>query len=447
MSVRRLALELYLARSAVRREDAFLRAVEVLVAMHSELAVMPPIGVAWDVVVCFAPWLSSDSDERPVPADEACLRALLRVDAALLGPLEHDPVRALASDAMRSSARRPREVASVVMTYLEGWSTGRTEDTTEEDWAHFAKLPFASFVEAAREALEDASLVRSLALDLSHTVDAAHTHVDEGTLLVARHAAQLPTEASRRALRQLGRVIEAIDAGLPKRLVTFARKQGTHPTKLRDASTFPAGGLSEIGPLGSLESLVPSELVLMEDGPPPDLFSVRWASGELLYYQRDESVSLRRPYRVVISLAPELTEARVKDASMPAQRSAVLLASTVVIVRRLIEALREEALHIDVAFPETALQEELRLLAMVLPDDLPRGVLEVRARDEASEIALLEAGILEGDVTRICVGLSASQPSLVRHVRSLDCIVNDETMATMQTWRAHVAELVRSALR
>lgn len=446
MSVPRLALELFFARAEVHREDAFLRAVEVLTAMRTELVAMPPLGVAWDVARCFAPWLAEAVEVRPVPADEACLRALLRVDAALLAPLEHDPVRALATDAMRASSARPRDVAAVVATYFQSFSL-RTDEVSEEEWAQFTKLSFASFIEAATDAQQDAALLRTLAQDLMRIVDAAEPRVDEGTLLIARHASQLASEASRRALRQLGRVIEAVDASLPKRLVTFARKQGTHPTKLQDASTFPAGGLSEIGPLGSLESLVPSELVLMEDGPLPDLFSVRWASGELLYYQRDESVSMRRPYRVVISLAADLEEARVKDASMPAQRIAVLLASIVVMVRRLIDALREEALHIDVVFPEGALEEEARLMAMVLPDDFPRGVLDVRARSQMSEIALLEAGVHEGDVTRIAFVLKAMEPVAVRHVRYLECALNDTTMATMQAWRAQLAELARAALR
>jgi hypothetical protein len=447
MSVQRLALELFLARAEVRLEDAFLRAVEVLAAMRAELASMPPLGVAWDVALCFAPWLAVASVEaRAVPADEACLRALMRVDAALLGPLANDPARALSTDAMREKAARPRDVAAVVATYLGGFAL-RRDEVDEEDWAQFIKLPFASFLAAAAEGLEDAALVRALAADLTHTVEAAPAHVDEGTLLIARHTAELASEASRRVLRQLGPVIEAMDASLPKRLSTFARKQGTHPTKLQQASTFPAGGLSEIGPLGSLESLVPSELVLMEDGPPPDLFSVRWASGELLYYQRDESLALRRPYRVVISLAAELAEARVKDASMPAQRLVVLLASIVVMVRRLIDALREEALKVDVVFPEGALEDEARWMAMVLPDDLPRGVLDVRTRSEVSERALLEEGTQEGDVTRIQFVLTATEPLALPHVRGLACIVSDATMATMQTWRAHVAEVLRAALR
>lgn len=67
-------------------------------------------------------------------------------------------------------------------------------------------------------------------------------------------------------------------------------------TEHTDEGYYPTGGLSELTTKGSLENLVFSELVYIEDGEAVDLFDVRYFEQELLYYMRD-SGQLRRKRR------------------------------------------------------------------------------------------------------------------------------------------------------
>src|SRR5690349_22712781 len=97
------------------------------------------------------------------------------------------------------------------------------------------------------------------------------------------------------------------------------------PSHLEDDAAFPQGGFSSVSNVGSLENLVTSELVYMEDDAGLDLFDMRYVEGELLYYTRDESLVVRRRRRVTFALLPGLTEARVKDAGLRWQRGVLVL--------------------------------------------------------------------------------------------------------------------------
>jgi hypothetical protein len=145
--------------------------------------------------------------------------------------------------------------------------------------------------------------------------------------------------------------------------------------------------------VGSLENLVTSELVYMEDEPTLDLFDVRYVEGELLYYTRDESVAVRRRRVVTFALLPELADARVKDAGVRWQRAVMALGLVLCLVRRLSVWLTAEDLRFRVVFLQDdkgqfPLEAERGLCELLLREWLERGTAEVlTAPDLASLLA------------------------------------------------------------
>ena len=66
-----------------------------------------------------------------------------------------------------------------------------------------------------------------------------------------------------------------------------SQSEGDAPTQLEEESAFPVGGFSSISTVGSLENLVTSELIYMDDpndpaSERPDQFDVRFVEGDLL---------------------------------------------------------------------------------------------------------------------------------------------------------------------
>ena len=151
--------------------------------------------------------------------------------------------------------------------------------------------------------------------------------------------------------------------------------------------------------MGSLENLVTSELIYMD--PPSssgmkgdvDLFDMRYVEGELLYYTRDEAIFVRRRRQVVLVLSPDLVRARVKDRGAPFQRIVIVLGLVLVLTKKLVEMLGEEALAIRVVFLlaedglPSPLAEERALAELILREWRDLGTVEV---DEVSWEETLE---------------------------------------------------------
>jgi len=197
------------------------------------------------------------------------------------------------------------------------------------------------------------------------------------------------------AIQQMVDAAEQLERTLPRRMRRRPRRRGVTATRIEDENTYPAGGFSSISTSGSMENLVCSELIYMEDGDDFDLFDVRYAENELLYYTRDDSVFLRNHRAITILLHPDLTRARFKDAELPWQRLVLLFGLLLCTVRRLIEWLDDEALHFDLRFvssPKGAevdpLAAERELCALLLREWVDKGVVSVGLIDPAPAAAL-----------------------------------------------------------
>ena len=146
--------------------------------------------------------------------------------------------------------------------------------------------------EPAPEWLEWARAQRAMQLERL----IAHRLFAEEDLWELAHLDRLPSESARLALRELhaaaGR-IGRVPAGTALHVQRRAREV---PVDAEDADHYPAGGFDAISTQGRFENLVRSEIAYVGQGKEQtggvDLFDVRFAQNELLYYTRDESPML-----------------------------------------------------------------------------------------------------------------------------------------------------------
>ncbi|KIG14512.1 hypothetical protein DB30_06739 [Enhygromyxa salina] len=221
----------------------------------------------------------------------------------------------------------------------------------------------------------------------------------------------LHSPSLRLAMAQIADAAQAIERSLPVRVRRSDASRGRTPTKVEDESAYPIGGYASIATVGGIESLVSSELIYMNPADERaaghvDLFDVRWAAGELLKYTRDESVHTRERRTICFALAPELDDARLKDADVPFQRIVVAFGAVIAGVRKLCAWLDEAELDlriVTIGVPSRTggaaaqpLRPELELARLILREFIESGVvtlLEVddpdAARAHASEAAVV----------------------------------------------------------
>lgn len=253
-----------------------------------------------------------------------------------------------------------------------------------------------------------------------------------------------------------GQVIEAaaaLVAGWPKR-VRGRRKVGAVPAPLPEESCYPAGGFSSISNSGTLENLVSSELVYMERGKQEfDLFDVRYAEGELLYYTRDEGMMMRPRRHVVFAFDPSLAAQRVKDVELPWQRIVMALGLTLAMTERLHVWLGEHELCFSFVFLHPAgrplsLGDELQVLELSTREWRERGTVQF-GNATSSELAEQAAGsaaraltdvLWLGDETSYCDWRSACDDKRVRAQRVPDALT------TISAWTEQGLELLKDVV-
>jgi hypothetical protein len=222
---------------------------------------------------------------------------------------------------------------------------------------------------------------------------------------------------ARVALDQLAGVAESTP--LPSR-IRAGRRAGRTWSQIEEDSAFPVGGFSSIQTSGAIENIVSSELAYMSPSGADasaaiDLFDLRWAEGELLYYSRDEGTHHRERRALLILLQPDLDHERSQTATGGPQHIIQVLGRLVALVRRLTQLLGHVALQIRIAGPaETQgaprLALETELLELLLHDLVDRGVLSVRQERQALADAWLTAQGRHGVAERLRVGARRASP-------------------------------------
>lgn len=200
-----------------------------------------------------------------------------------------------------------------------------------------------------------------------------------GDLWELRNLAALPSESTRLALRELHAASAAIGpVGAGMALLVRRRAQEVAVDD-QDASHYPAGGFDALSTRGRFENLVRSEVAYVDEARDQlgaiDLFDVRFAQGELLFYTRDESPLFDQRRRIAAVIDRPL-EMRHKHPELAAQ--------TLVLVDALV--LRLQADMVQVFGPagaelhlrwrvggtgdREAAEEEASLMALTLADEL-----------------------------------------------------------------------------
>lgn len=163
-------------------------------------------------------------------------------------------------------------------------------------------------------------------------------------LFVVRNFDVLHSRAKRLAARQVAFLEHQIGQAPPPPPM-WRKETPLVPVDLNDPGLFPQGGLDQLSTHGSIENLVRSELVYLEDSPDVDLFSLRFVENELLYYTRDEGQLQRaqREVHVVLELWPE---SYIQYPDHHARLSTMLRATINRLVDDLFDLFESDALHI-----------------------------------------------------------------------------------------------------
>lgn len=443
-----LAAGLGLARLAVPRE-ATERALPAVVTTLSELGALPPPGAIADLTLLLAGTSLDTTGARRI--EHARLRlAVARYEDRVLGRLAADrrlvairdaytaldaPLRALAvavvvsSLAASSVALEPMEPALLRRLVRSDADTivAVGHDVWRQHPDVFERLA------AGYEALCDAVAGRAALLT-------------DADVFTVENLKVLGEMGQRVAVAQIVHAAAAMADAWPKRVKMQHADRGASPSSLEDESAYPAGGLASVATHGALENLVTSELVYMdseaERGGGIDLFDVRYAEGELLYYTRDEAVIVRPRRVVAFVLHPSLEQARLKDRGVAWQRVVVALGWLLASVRCLERWLGETDLRFLVVIERepghlAALGHEEQLVRLMLSEQRDRGAAEVVLLSSHAWKSRLAEERRRADVRAVVIGL--------------DCQVEDTLFFSahardLATWCADGLTIVRALL-
>lgn len=400
----------------------------------TERGSLPPVGVVVDVARLLA-------GGSPRPDDTAAaavsLRAALRgyrdqVLARLEASVELEPL-VDACAALPSAELRQRAVALVIVRLLRRLGFKGGVAIAPGLIRDMARAPVDELDEPITEA--EIELCAEAYLELVSGARRVGRLLEPADTFLVERIEALGDLAQRLAIAEIGAVEDAIRRRLPRRIVGRRRdRDRAVMARMTEEEMYPTGGFSAISTSGTLENLVSSELIYMDPGGGGDLFDLRWAEGELLYYTRDDSLFFRGRRKIVFALMPDCTRARVKDAGAAHQRLIAALGLLVVLVDRLETWLDAMALEIQWLFvtdPDggAPLLDEQALAEILLGPWSERGVAAVEmvralpAEVEASaatETAALvisaspegtPAPLIDADVSG-ALSISAPRPAL-----------------------------------
>ena len=189
--------------------------------------------------------------------------------------------------------------------------------------------------------------------------------------------------ADRVAIRQVVRASAELEAAVALERPRPSARRHDVATEVLDEDTYPVGGYSSISTRGTIESLLHSQLAYMEPAGRPDLFDIKYARDELLYYARDENRFFRRRHAYQVVLGPDLALARVRDASLPYQRVVLVLALLAAAVRVATRWLGDDSIVFQFLFLRDGDAEPLAMERSLLEKALGDGIANGSVLSEA----------------------------------------------------------------
>lgn len=408
-----LAQGLWLQRVAAPRAATVGPALRWALEAASGGEPLPPVGFVADLGNLV---LGQGRDPRPDPAAAdlpGWPPGLLRLyEDLVLGKLDADPTVARASDALARYRGRDRDrgLAFVLDQFRRRAGFGGVLLNPAVVKAAI-EAPADEFLADGWESLAGGGLLPVLPAlyeGLIAAVRDAHDALGPEDVFELEHGTALAAFGERVALRQVVRAAADFAAGVaPERPRAVARRHDV-ATRVLDEDLYPVGGFASIATRGSIESLLPWQLVYMGDGDRPDLFDVKFVRDELLYYSRDENQFFRRRRSYLVALYPDLVMTRVKDVGLPRQRVVLLLGMLAALVRRLTEWLSGEAIVFEFLFVRQGDREPLAaeraLTDMVLREAIANGTALTEVVAEAQLAARCAARSRRG----LCQGLAVA---------------------------------------
>lgn len=392
-------------------------------ALLDERPAMPPPGMLVDLGHLLMG--AQPSNQLPVPASDVRLRQAIRAyEDHVLGRMGLESLRQPAEDAVAKLA--PAELAAALgamsAQLLERLGV-RGHAFSPAIMRRIGKRPKDELLADGYHRLGTSSVVTSLAIGYEELVSAARRQpslLHESDVFLLENFGALRTLAQRVGCAQALAAAAEIDRALPRRL---RRRRplvtGHAPISQEDESEYPTGGFSGITTSGTLENLVSSELIYMDDpddnaeAGSVDIFDVRYVEAELLYYSRDEAILARRRRSYVFLLEPSLVDARFKDVGSRYQRTVLLVGLLHCVIARLTEQLGEEELSFRLVFAvdrhqvtnhKSPLDDELELMRLLLGEQIELGRATVEEATPDQLAVLVETALRRGAVELCVVG-------------------------------------------
>jgi hypothetical protein len=372
--------------------DEYMRVAPWLMGVLTEAGAMPPAGVIADIGHLLGG--GSLRTLQPLPALLPGLGSAVHAyEDHVLGRLEADPRLDAVIDAVaRLPAQHRDHAVALFVTHVWHRMGGHAGVSVSPGVARrVIHMPVDELCGTGHAALTGGDIAAMLEEGYQALISGARrlgTLISEAEVFLMENFDALGDLTQRIAIEQMIEVADALSASLPRRLKPRARRERERiPTLLAAEDNYPTGGFSSLATSGSLENLVSSELIYMEELQPDsaahiDLFDLRYAEGELLYYTRDESVFVRGQRVVTFALMPDLEAVRFKDPALPWQRLVMALGLMIACLRRLGDWLSREGLLFRVVFVRgSAMREPLvaerGLCALALREFMARGMAEV----------------------------------------------------------------------
>jgi hypothetical protein len=355
-----------------------------IVGALAESAKLPPVGVVTDLG-----WLVSGRQfgaSSGMPATSSRLRAAVRLyEDQVLGRFAVDGHLEAINDAIAKleEGTRPAAVSLLVSSMLERVGFTASVSMSPQTARRVLQRPADELVKVGYSGLREAGIADKLADAYEDLVKACRKSgalLTDADVFTMENLAVLKTLTQRLGIEQIVAAAEDLSRELPRRMRRRGGRGVVH-TQLEDESTYPIGGFSAMSTSGSMENLVSSELVYMDEqgvAGEVDLFDMRYAEGELLYYTRDEAVYVRARRVINFVLHGDLAKARFKDAGLRFQRLVIVFGMVLAAVRKLTEWLSEEGLTFRLIFVgEHVLEEERALAALLLREWIEKQMAEV----------------------------------------------------------------------
>ena len=348
---------------------------------------MPPVGVVADVGHLVFGHGRDLGPQRAAPEVPGWPDGLVRsYEDHVLGRLDADGTMARAADALARYRGRDRDRGlAFVIGQLQRRSGAPGVLLNPAAVKGALEAPADAFLDGGWELLaRDGPMPVLVTLHEGFVAAARDLHEAIGPedVFELEHGTALAAFSQRVALRQVVQAAAEFEARLGRDRPRANPRHRDVATRFLDEDTYPVGGFSSITNRGSIESLLHSELAYMEIDERPDLFDIKYARDELLYYGRDENQFLRRRRSFLIALTPDLVSTRVKDVELPRQRIVLLLAMLAALVRRFTDWLSDEALTFEFLFVcqkdgIEPLAPDRALIEMLLREPIAHGTVVV----------------------------------------------------------------------